>query len=160
MLSLVGRGILESSRFSGRGGRRRDGGTAMVLFALALIALGYLGVFCGRLAKAGSDDPAAAFAAGAHLLPEIELAFVPDAPSAALETGFEPLALLAPRLKRRLLQAAAATVLHDRQITVGEGELLRAVAETLDCPMPPLLPGQRLAAETSSPAAIEARGGR
>ena len=31
-----------------------------------------------------------------------------------------------------------------REVNVGEGELLRAVCDMLDCPMPPLLPGQEV----------------
>jgi len=33
----------------------------------------------------------------------------------------------------------------DGYVTLGEAELLRATAATLDCPMPPLLPGQPVA---------------
>jgi hypothetical protein len=54
------------------------------------------------------------------------------------------LILLAPRLKRSLLQAAAETVAFDRKVTLAEAELVRAVADALDCPVPPLLPGQPL----------------
>jgi len=35
-------------------------------------------------------------------------------------------------------------VSHDDQVTLREGELLRAIADALDCPMPPFLPGQTL----------------
>jgi hypothetical protein len=54
------------------------------------------------------------------------------------------LARTGPKLKRELVRAAAATVAHDRRVTLDEGELLRAIADALDCPMPPLLPGKRL----------------
>ena len=33
----------------------------------------------------------------------------------------------------------AICITHDGQINAAEAELMRAVAETLDCPMPPLL---------------------
>lgn len=46
--------------------------------------------------------------------------------------------------KRDLLYACAATISADKRVTVEEGELLRGIADSLDCPMPPLLPGQSL----------------
>jgi Zn-dependent protease with chaperone function len=49
------------------------------------------------------------------------------------------LAALSPLLKVPLLSACADCVLHDGAITTAEAELLRAVSEALDCPMPPLL---------------------
>ncbi|MDD2763990.1 MAG: M48 family metallopeptidase [Opitutaceae bacterium] len=42
-------------------------------------------------------------------------------------------------IKQRLLLACAHTVSHDNQIHAKEGELLRAFADSLGCPMPPLL---------------------
>jgi hypothetical protein len=45
---------------------------------------------------------------------------------------------LIPVRKEKLLRAAAQTVLHDQTVTDQEKELLRAVAEALDCPLPPL----------------------
>ncbi len=47
---------------------------------------------------------------------------------------------LSPLLKRSLISACADCVLHDGKITLEEAELLRAVSEALDCPMPPLIP--------------------
>ncbi|MGB6850603.1 MAG: M48 family metallopeptidase [Thermoanaerobaculia bacterium] len=49
---------------------------------------------------------------------------------------------LAPLLKRNVIRACTASIAADRRITVEEGELLRAVADSLDCPVPPFLPGQ------------------
>jgi len=43
-------------------------------------------------------------------------------------------------LRKRILQACLVCVAADRRITVEEAELLRAVAENLDCPVPPILP--------------------
>jgi hypothetical protein len=42
-------------------------------------------------------------------------------------------------LKARLLSACAACALADGQVTAAEGEIVRAVAASLGCPMPPLL---------------------
>jgi uncharacterized tellurite resistance protein B-like protein len=41
--------------------------------------------------------------------------------------------------KAKLVKACAACVLADKKIEPIEAELLRAIADTLDCPMPPLL---------------------
>ena len=59
-------------------------------------------------------------------------------------TSLDRLTLVSMPLKRMLLQASAACVSHDNQVTVREGELLRAISDALDCPMPPLIAGQTL----------------
>jgi hypothetical protein len=41
------------------------------------------------------------------------------------------------QLKKLILSAALTCLMHDREITVEETELFRAVADTLDCPVPP-----------------------
>jgi hypothetical protein len=51
---------------------------------------------------------------------------------------------LVPQGKKRLLEAATACVVADRRVTVAEAELLRAIADSLDCPVPPFLPGQEV----------------
>jgi hypothetical protein len=50
----------------------------------------------------------------------------------------------APLVKQKTLQAVAVAIFFDRAITVEEAELFRAVAETLDCPVPPLAAGALL----------------
>lgn len=59
---------------------------------------------------------------------------------AALGEPLDRLAGATPGVKRRLLHAATMAVMADKQVTLGEGELLRAIADGLDCPMPPILP--------------------
>lgn len=44
----------------------------------------------------------------------------------------------APQLKQRILTACAACALADRQVVPGEGGIVRAVAASLGCPVPPL----------------------
>ena len=46
-----------------------------------------------------------------------------------------------PPLKARVLAACAASALADGRVTAAEGELVRAVAASLGCPMPPSLEG-------------------
>lgn len=44
-------------------------------------------------------------------------------------------------VKKRIVQAIAHTVLADEDVTVEEAEILRAVCEVIDVPLPPFLPG-------------------
>ena len=43
-----------------------------------------------------------------------------------------------PKVKRQIIDAVAACIMADGQVTLEEGELLRAIAAVLACPMPPL----------------------
>lgn len=54
--------------------------------------------------------------------------------------SLQRLSALSPMLKKSVIDACADAVIDDSIIMPAEAELLRAVAETLDCPMPPLLP--------------------
>ena len=57
----------------------------------------------------------------------------------AVDVALTVLEEAAPRIKRQVLQAAAACIAADRKITIAEAELLRAMSASLGCPMPPLL---------------------
>lgn len=46
--------------------------------------------------------------------------------------------------KRKLVHALATAISSDGKVTVREAELFRAIVDSLDCPVPPLLPGQPL----------------
>jgi hypothetical protein len=61
-----------------------------------------------------------------------------------LESALVTLDTVAPRLKREVLKSVAICAGFDRTITSEEAELLRAIADMLGVPTPPLLPGQRL----------------
>ena len=85
----------------------------------------------------------AALARGAEKLPGIGVTLLPPD-----ECGLEPLsralddlALVADKKRRHVVEACAACICADREVTVAEAELLRGVCDMLDCPMPPLLPG-------------------
>jgi len=58
---------------------------------------------------------------------------------AGLDAALEDLDGSRPPGKRRLLEAAAACLEADLVATVNEVELLRAVAASIGCPMPPLV---------------------
>jgi Zn-dependent protease with chaperone function len=92
------------------------------------------------LAHAAEHDTAAAFTRGYEKLG------LRGEPIAAEKIAFPNvaaslarLARLAPFVKRAFLEACVETVMADEQIKVAEAELLRAIAATLDCPMPPVL---------------------
>ena len=65
----------------------------------------------------------------------------PDRPGLKqLEQDLDKLALLKPLEKPALLNALVICASHDGKITANQAELLRAVADCIDCPLPPLLP--------------------
>lgn len=59
--------------------------------------------------------------------------------TAALESAVNHLCSMTPSDKRPLMQALARAVEHDEFVTVTQAELLRAIADSLNCPLPPLL---------------------
>ena len=62
------------------------------------------------------------------------------------------LAVAVPQIKRDVLNACVQTVAADGVIQETEAELLRAIADTLDCPMPPFVEairGEELARDPS-----------
>jgi len=96
------------------------------------------------LAYAGNTEPAqidAAFRQGAARLnlPGLTLASAADCSLAKVDAALERLNQGAPQIKKILLNACAETVAADGVIQENEAELLRAIADTLDCPIPPLL---------------------
>jgi len=92
---------------------------------------------------AGSDDETirkAQRTGAARLAAATEVTPLPAAECGLneLDQALVILAGASPNLKRQLIQAAAATVSADGYLQIQEAELLRAVADSLDCPMPPL----------------------
>ena len=57
----------------------------------------------------------------------------------AVDEALQKLSLTAPKLKRSIVRAVTATITHDGRVTAEEGDLLRAIADSLDVPVPPLL---------------------
>jgi Zn-dependent protease with chaperone function len=55
-----------------------------------------------------------------------------------LNTAIDKLALLKPLAKPQFLKACVACITADNHVTASEMELLRAIANAIDCPMPPL----------------------
>ena len=68
-----------------------------------------------------------------RLLPHEECGFT------ELDAALVEMDRAAPQVKKRTLEAAVACITADRQVTVDETELLRAVSASMSCPMPPIL---------------------
>jgi len=103
-------------------------------------------VVLSALAHVGCADEAGcqkAFEAGAPYLraPDGDFSMLPLAQCGVdvVDTALNRLALAVPQIKRNLIEAGAYTVGADGMITETEAELLRAVADTLDCPIPPFV---------------------
>jgi len=96
-----------------------------------------------RTGQAGETAQQEAFDAGAKALGDTRVAMLPPEACTleALDKAVDGLTSLAAPEKRKVLEACAATIAADGSVTIHEGELLRGIADVLDCPMPPLLPG-------------------
>lgn len=104
-------------------------------------------VLLSALARVGDEKPdmvRAAFQRGVAVIGKT--APVPAEPLALAECGVDKVdaalnrfELAVPQIKRVVLNACAQTVAADGKVQAQEGELLRAIADTLDCPMPPFV---------------------
>jgi hypothetical protein len=56
-----------------------------------------------------------------------------------VDAALDRLAQAVPSVKKNVLLACAQTVAADGKVLEREAELLRAIAETLDCPIPPFV---------------------
>jgi len=57
----------------------------------------------------------------------------------AVDQALDKLATASPMIKKNILYACAQTVTHDHEVNVEEGELIRAIADAMDCPVPPMV---------------------
>jgi Zn-dependent protease with chaperone function/uncharacterized tellurite resistance protein B-like protein len=104
-------------------------------------------VLLSALAHVGSDDPAqcqAAFNQGAQTLSyyaQAPLNYIAadqcDLPQ--VDAALDRLGQAAPQIKKNVLNACGQVVAADEVIQEMEAELLRAIADALDCPIPPFL---------------------
>ncbi len=105
-------------------------------------------VLLSALAHAGctAEGAARSLAAAARQLPEINCHLLPadQCGLAQLEASLNELVRLAAKHRGRLIDACSAAICADQGVQVQEVELLRGIADMLDCPMPPLLAGQPL----------------
>ena len=105
--------------------------------AIALSALVHLGHREEGEARLAFDQ------AVAVLKVDRPLTLVPrgDCTLRSIHEALDKLASTSPAIKRRLLHAAVIAVAVDGEVTVGEAELLRAIGDSLECPLPPLFAG-------------------
>ncbi|MDQ3200008.1 MAG: M48 family metallopeptidase [Verrucomicrobiota bacterium] len=105
------------------------------------------GVLLSATAYCGHEDSTqahAAFAQGAELLGRTARSDIPWLPPdhcdfSNLDRALERLSQAVPQIKKNLLSACAQTVAADGVIQEPEAELLRAIADALDCPVPPFV---------------------
>jgi Zn-dependent protease with chaperone function len=105
-------------------------------------------VVLSALANVGSDNAAEiskAFETGAPYLrapDDADLNLLPKENCGVdqIDAALNRLAQAVPIIKKNLIEACVHTVGADGVIQETEAELLRAVSDTLDCPMPPFLP--------------------
>jgi Zn-dependent protease with chaperone function len=96
------------------------------------------------LAYAGAKseaDARAAFAQAQSILnfSSITLLARTSIKLADADKALEQLNLTKPLQKPQLLKALSQCILHDGEVTIAEAELFRAIADSLDCPIPPLI---------------------
>jgi uncharacterized tellurite resistance protein B-like protein len=103
-------------------------------------------VLLSALARASQQDDEAAFEAGARQIPEANPRLLPPEACGlnALDGALKSLAQAAPKQRARLVGACASCICADAAVNVTECELLRAICDMLDCPMPPLVAGQEV----------------
>jgi Zn-dependent protease with chaperone function/uncharacterized tellurite resistance protein B-like protein len=107
-------------------------------------------VVLSALAYLGQDEPDKiefAFQQGAQPLSyaaQVQLSLLPTAKCelAQVDAALDRLCQAVPQIKKNVLNACAQTVAADGLIQEMEAELLRAIADTLDCPIPPFIPTQ------------------
>lgn len=127
------------------GGKRRGGVRHQSLRPV----LDDISCLLSTLAYLGQRDPAAAQAAhdaGWRVIGVSQPLRPRDRCSlTAVADSLDELAVAAPGIKKKALEACAACIAADALVQPREAELLRAIADALDCPMPPLLPGRPVA---------------
>ena len=100
------------------------------------------------------QDAPAAVARGAAKLSGVAVRLLPpeECGLTQLSAVLDELSKVADKKRRKLVEACAATICADREVTVAEAELLRGVCDMLECPMPPLLPGAPVVEDAGSAA--------
>ena len=98
------------------------------------------------LARVGHAEPQVAdvFQIAARRVPKVQLRLLPTSECSfqRLEAALKKLRRVAERPRGELLDACAASVVADRIVRVREAELLRGIADLLECPLPLFIAGQ------------------
>ena len=109
--------------------------------------MGDCAVLLSELAYVGQsnlEEVTAAFQRGAQVLSavaQVQISLIARAQCdlEQVDAALSRLTQAAPQIKKNILEACAQTAAADGVIQEMEAELLRAVADALDCPMPPLI---------------------
>ena len=105
-------------------------------------------VVLSAVAYAGNADAEAqaAFNAAAAFVPGLKLDLQSRQASglSPLQRALSDLRQVALVARARLIQACAAAIAADGHAKLQEAELLRGISDLLECPMPPLLPGEEI----------------
>ncbi len=107
-------------------------------------------VVLSSLAHHGGADSAEAlqvFNQGIRTLSMRPMALLPPEQCGldAVDKSLDMLSKASPQIKKRMIAAAVECITANGRTTIAEIELLRAIADSLDCPMPPFLPAQTAA---------------
>lgn len=110
------------------------------------ILLPDLRVLLSTLARVGTrspDEAASAIAAGATALQlhrkHLSLLPAEACTLADVDRALDRYAQASPALKKSLMLACAAVVMADQRVTDREAELIRAIGDAIDCPVPPFV---------------------
>ena len=106
-----------------------------------------LATVLSALAHVGSRDPQAKAQAFDRAWDILELPAVSgmlpvdQCGVAAIGQALDKLSQSSPAIKKRVLHAAVLIIAADGQVTADEAELLRAIGDSLECPVPPIFAG-------------------
>ncbi len=122
--------------------RHLDGLQDEVSILLSTLAL------LGHSGEAGEaqhafDQGAAEIESSLRQESNLELRDAGEASLELIETALDRFDRATPLIKKRLLYACGKTVMADGVIESDEAELLRAIADTIGCPVPPFVKGQK-----------------
>jgi len=96
-----------------------------------------------RLGESDEQTISRTFSVGAQTLnlpPEsTQLAPLAECTMVAIDHSLDRLGQASPAIKKQFLNACASSIAVDGVVSVAEAELLRAIADALDCPMPPIM---------------------
>ena len=123
---------------------------ARVIYGKVSDVLAESALLLSALAHTGSEDETemrAAFHKGASFLdaPAAKIEFVPrnQWDLAKIDAALTRLSRSPEAVRKNILLACGRAVAADGQVTTREAELLRAIADALDCPMPPFVEALR-----------------
>jgi hypothetical protein len=105
-----------------------------------------ISLLLSMLSHTGHEEPEArqAFALASKLVESAKPVWFPrsECKLSELEKGLKLLRTASPKLREQIVAACTVAVCADGKVRPGEAELLRGVADLLDCPVPPVLAGQ------------------